>query len=393
MLPLRRTLSTALSAAALLLASQLPATAQAPAAPAAAPAVTGSTLDAIRARGTVICGVSTGLAGFSLPDTQGNWRGFDVDYCRALAIALFNDPTKVRFVPTTAQVRFTALQSGEVDILSRNSTYTLSRDTSLGFDFAAINFYDGQGFMVKRSLNVANARALDGATVCVQPGTTTEQNLADWARGARVQIRPVVIERLEDNVAAYNAGRCDAYTTDVSGLAAIRATQQNPNDHVILPDVISKEPLGPVVRHGDQRFTDLVRWIHFGLLSAEEFGITAANVGTLANDPRPEVQRIIGRTGDLGRMLGVDNAWMTNIIRGIGNYGEIFERNLAPIGLQRGRNALWTTPGGLHYTPPFRCGETGLAALIRGAIGLRIGQRGHDHRKGGDSFMSLIALI
>jgi len=354
MLPLRRTLSTALSAAALLLASQLPATAQAPAAPAAVPAVTGSTLDAIRARGTVICGVSTGLAGFSLPDTQGNWRGFDVDYCRALAIALFNDPTKVPFVPTTAQVRFTALQSGEVDILSRNSTFTLSRDTSLGFDFAAINFYDGQGFMVKRSLNVANARALDGATVCVQPGTTTEQNLADWARGARVQIRPVVIERLEDNVAAYNAGRCDAYTTDVSGLAAIRATQQNPNDHVILPDVISKEPLGPVVRHGDQRFTDLVRWIHFGLLSAEEFGITAANVGTLANDPRPEVQRIIGRTGDLGRMLGVDNAWMTNIIRGIGNYGEIFERNLAPIGLQRGRNALWTTPGGLHYSPPFR---------------------------------------
>jgi general L-amino acid transport system substrate-binding protein len=251
-------------------------------------------------------------------------------------------------------VRFTALQSGEVDILSRNSTFTLSRDTSLGFDFAAINFYDGQGFIVKRSLNVANARALDGATVCVQPGSTTEQNLADWSRSARVQIRPVVIERLEDNIAAYNAGRCDAYTTDMSGLASIRATQQNPNDHVILPDVISKEPLGPVVRHGDQRFTDLVRWIHFGLLSAEEFGITAANVGTLANDPRPEVQRIIGRTGDLGRMLGVDNAWMVNIIRTLGNYGEVFERNLGPIGLQRGRNALWTTPGGLQYSPPFR---------------------------------------
>jgi len=359
MLPLRRNLSTALSAAALLLASQLPAAAQAPATPpaatpAAASAVTGSTLDAIRARGTLVCGVSTGLAGFSLPDSQGNWRGFDVDYCRAIAIALFNDPTKVRFVPTTAQVRFTALQSGEVDILSRNSTFTLSRDTSLGFDFAAINFYDGQGFMVKRSLNVANARALDGATVCVQPGSTTEQNLADWTRSARVQIRPVVIERLEDNIAAYNAGRCDAYTTDVSGLASVRATQQNPNDHVILPDVISKEPLGPVVRHGDQRFTDLVRWIHFGLLSAEEFGITAANIGTLANDPRPEVQRILGRTGELGRMLGVDNAWMANIIRTLGNYGEVFERNLTPIGLQRGRNALWTTPGGLQYSPPFR---------------------------------------
>jgi len=314
-----------------------------------------NTLDAIRARGQVVCGVNTGLAGFALPDSQGVWRGFDVDYCRALAIALFNDPTKVRFVPTTAQVRFTALQSGEVDILARNTTWTLSRDTALGFDFTGINFFDGQGFMVKRSLGVSNARALDGATICVQPGTTTEQNLADWARGARVNIRPVVIERLEDNVAAYNAGRCDAYTTDVSGLAAVRATQQVPNDHVILPDVISKEPLGPLVRHGDQRFADLMRWIHFGLVGAEEFGITAANAQQmLASDPRPEVQRMLGKTGDLGRMLGVDNAFIFNVIRGVGNYGEIFERNLAPIGLQRGRNALWTTEGGLQYAPPFR---------------------------------------
>ena len=358
--PLRQTLACAFGAAAALFAASLPAIAQAPApapaaAPAAAPAVTGSTLDAIRARGSVVCGVSTGLAGFALPDSQGNWRGFDVDYCRALAIALFNDPTKVRFVPTTAQVRFTALQSGEVDVLSRNTTWTLSRDTALGFDFTGINFYDGQGFMVKRSLGVTSAAALDGATICVQPGTTTEQNLADWARGARVTIRPVVIERLEDNIAAYIAGRCDAYTTDVSGLAAIRATQQTPNDHVILPDVISKEPLGPLVRHGDQRFADLMRWIHYGLIGAEEFGITAANAAQmLANDPRPEVQRILGRTGDLGRMLGVDNAWMLNIIRGVGNYSEIFERNLTPIGLQRGRNALWTTAGGLQYAPPFR---------------------------------------
>ena len=364
---MRHTFALAFGVATSLFAAALPASAQAPAtapatapapapaaAPAAAAAVTGSTLDAIRARGMVVCGVNTGLAGFALPDSQGNWRGFDVDYCRAIAIALFNDPTKVRYVPTTAQVRFTALQSGEVDILSRNTTWTLSRDTSLGFDFAGINFFDGQGFMVKRSLNVANAGALDGATICVQPGTTTEQNLADWARGARIQIRPVVIERLEDNVAAYNAGRCDAYTTDVSGLAAIRATQQTPADHVILPDVISKEPLGPLVRHGDQRFADLVRWIHFGLIGAEEFGITAANAQGMMNDPRPEVQRILGRTGDLGRMLGVDNAWMLNIIRGVGNYGEIFERNLTPIGLQRGRNALWTTPGGLQYAPPFR---------------------------------------
>ncbi|WPB85871.1 amino acid ABC transporter substrate-binding protein [Sediminicoccus rosea] len=358
MMPMRRSLATLVGVATTIFAAALPAQAQAPAAAPAAPAAAApaaSTLDAIRARGTLVCGVSTGLAGFSLPDSQGNWRGFDVDYCRALAIAIFNDPTKVRFVPTTAQVRFTALQSGEVDILSRNTTWTLSRDTSLGFDFAGINFFDGQGFMVKRSLNVQNARQLDGATICVQPGTTTEQNLADWARGARVNIRPVVIERLEDNVAAYNAGRCDAYTTDVSGLAAIRATQQNPNDHVILPDVISKEPLGPLYRHGDQRFGDLVRWLHFGLIGAEEFGITAANAQQmLASDPRPEVQRILGRTGELGRMLGVDNAWMLNVIRGVGNYGEIFERNLTPIGLQRGRNALWTTPGGLQYAPPFR---------------------------------------
>ncbi|WP_027283638.1 amino acid ABC transporter substrate-binding protein [Rubritepida flocculans] len=347
---------TAATAVALGLATALPAAAQAPA-PAQAPAAAApaNTLDAIRARGTLICGVNTGLAGFALPDSQGVWRGFDVDYCRAVAIALFNDANRVRFVPTTAQVRFTALQSGEVDMLSRNTTWTFSRDTSLGFDFTGINFYDGQGFMVKRSLGVQNARQLDGATICVQPGTTTEQNLADWARGNRINIRPVVIERLEDNIAAYNAGRCDAYTTDVSGLAAIRAVQSNPNDHVILPDVISKEPLGPLVRHGDQRFADLLRWIHFGLLTAEEFGITSQNVQqALANDPRPEVQRLLGRTGDLGRMLGVDNAWMANIIRGLGNYAEIFDRNLTPIGLQRGRNALWTQPGGLQYSPPFR---------------------------------------
>ncbi|MCW8086743.1 amino acid ABC transporter substrate-binding protein [Sabulicella glaciei] len=356
-------LATALPAAAQQRPAGQPAApaAQAQPAPAAQPqqqqqaAPSGSTIDAIRSRGTLVCGVNTGLAGFGAPNSQGVWSGFDVDYCRAVAIALFNDANKVRYVPTTAQNRFTALQSGEVDMMARNTTWTLSRDTSLGFDFPAINFFDGQGFMVKRSLNVQNARQLDGATVCVQPGTTTEQNLADWARGARVQIRPVVIERLEDNVAAYNAGRCDAFTTDVSGLAATRSAQQNPNDHVILPDVISKEPLGPLVRHGDQRFADLVRWVHFGLLGAEEFGVTAENVQQMAqNDARPEVQRMLGRTGGLGQMLGVDNAWMVNIIRGVGNYGEIFERNLTPIGLQRGPNALWTTQGGLQYAPPFR---------------------------------------
>ncbi len=323
--------------------------------PAAAQQAGSATLDAIRARGTLICGVNAGLAGFAQPDSQGVWRGFDVDYCRAVAVALFNDASKVRYVPTTAQNRFTALQSGEVDMLSRNTTLTLSRDTSLGFDFPAISFYDGQGFMVKTSLGVRTARELDGATICVQPGTTTEQNLTDWSRANRVRFTPVVIERLEDLVNAFVAGRCDAFTTDVSGLAATRAVQARPADYTILPDVISKEPLGPLVRHGDQRFSDLVRWIHFGLVAAEEFGITAANVQeAAASDARPEVQRMLGKNGDLGRMLGVDNVWLVNVLRATGNYGEMFDRSLTPIGIQRGPNALWTTPGGLQYAPPFR---------------------------------------
>ena len=352
----RATVARVFGVATVLAVFALPAAAQAPAPAPAVAAVTGpaATLDAIRARGTLICGVNTGLAGFAQPDSQGNWRGFDVDYCRALAAAIFGDPARVRYVPTTAQVRFTALQSGEVDVLSRNTTWTLSRDTSLGFDFGGTNFYDGQGFMVKRSANVTRAAQLNGATICVQPGTTTEQNLADWGRSARIRFTPVVIERLEDAGAAYLAGRCDAYTTDVSALAATRSAQQRPDDHLILPDVISKEPLGMLFRHGDQRFGDLVRWLHFGLIAAEEFEITAANAqAALAGDARPEVQRMLGRSGDLGRMLGVDNAWLLNAIRATGNYGEIFARNLAPIGIQRGPNALWTQ-GGLQYAPPFR---------------------------------------
>jgi general L-amino acid transport system substrate-binding protein len=341
-------LTRGIGAVALAATLSLPALAQAPA------AVSGSTLDAVRARGSLVCGVNTGLAGFAQPDSQSVWRGFDVDYCRAVALALWNDANRVRFVPTTAQNRFTALQSGEVDILSRNTTWTLSRDTSLGFDFTGINFYDGQGFMVKASTGVRTARDLEGATICVQPGTTTEQNLTDWARANRIRFTPVVIEQLQEVVAAYVAGRCDAYTTDVSGLAAVRSAQPRPAEHLILPDVISKEPLGPLVRHGDQRFADLVRWVHFGLLGAEELGITAANAAQAATShANPEVARMLGRTGDLGRMLGVDNAFMLNVIRGLGNYGEIFERNLAPIGLQRGPNALWTN-GGLQYSPPFR---------------------------------------
>jgi general L-amino acid transport system substrate-binding protein len=351
-LAMTRTGAAAALGAALLAAA--PAGAQAPAQQGGQQAqVTGSTLDAIRSRGTLICGVNTGLAGFAQPDSQGVWRGFDVDYCRAVAIALFNDANRVRYVPTTAQNRFTALQSGEVDMLARNTTWTLSRDTSLGFDFTGINFYDGQGFMVKTSTGVKAGRELEGATICVQPGTTTEQNLTDWARANRIRFTPVVIERLEEVVQAYVSGRCDAYTTDVSGLAATRMVQPRPQEHVILPDVISKEPLGPLVRHGDQRFADLLRWIHFGLVNAEELGLTSENIAQMQNDPRPDVQRMIGRTGDLGRMLGVDNAFMVNIVRQLGNYGQIFERNLGPLGIQRGPNALWNA-GGQQYAPPFR---------------------------------------
>jgi len=320
-----------------------------------APAAGGSMVDMIKARGTLVCGVNTGLAGFSQPDSQGTWRGFDVDYCRALAAAIFGDPNKVRYVPTTAQSRFTALQSGEVDILARNTTWTLSRDTSLGLDFIGVNFYDGQGFMVKASTGVKTAKELNGATICVQPGTTTEQNLTDWARANNVQFTPVVIERVEEVVGAYVSGRCDAYTTDISGLAATRSGQPNPAEHTILPDVISKEPLGPLVRHGDQRFTDLVRWVHYALVGAEEAGITQANVEKgAADDARPDVQRMLGKNGGLGAMLGVPNDWAVKAIKATGNYGEIFARHLQPLGIQRGPNALWTTPGGQQYAMPFR---------------------------------------
>ncbi len=337
-----------MGAAALGLALALPGVARAQ-----APAANANTFDAVRARGQLICGVNTGLAGFAQPDSQGVWRGFDVDYCRAVSAAIFGDPNKVRYVPTTAQVRFTALQSGEVDVLSRNTTWTLSRDTALGLDFTATTFFDGQGFMVKTSLGVKSAKELEGATICVQPGTTTEQNLADWARANRVRFTPVVIERLEELVSAFVAGRCDAYTTDVSGLAATRSAQPKPDDYTILPEVISKEPLAISVRQGDARFADVVRWTHFLLLSAEEFGITQANVDQLANDPRPEVQRILGKNGELGKMLGLDNLWAVNVIKAVGNYSEVFDRSLKPIGIQRGPNALWTG-GGLQYSPPFR---------------------------------------
>jgi general L-amino acid transport system substrate-binding protein len=342
------------AAVAALSASPRPASAQQQPPAGAQQAAPANTVDAIRSRGQLVCGVNTGLAGFGAPNAQGQYQGFDVDLCRGVAAAILGDPNRVRFVGTTTQNRFTALQSGEVDILSRNTTWSLSRDTSLGFDFPAINFYDGQGFMVKRSAGVNSARELDGATICVQPGTTTEQNLTDWARANRIRFQPVVIDRLEEVVNAYLQGRCDAFTTDVSGLASTRAAQgSRSEEHVILPEVISKEPLGPAVRHGDQRFADIVRWVHYGTVAAEEFGITRANVDQMANDPRPEVQRMVGRTGDLGRMMGLENNWLVNVIKATGNYGEMFQRHLAPLGIQRGPNALWTQ-GGLQYAPPFR---------------------------------------
>jgi general L-amino acid transport system substrate-binding protein len=313
-----------------------------------------STLDAVKAKGFVQCGVNTGLAGFSAPDSQGVWKGLDVDVCRAVAAAVFGDANKVRYTPTTAQQRFQALQSGEVDILSRNTTWTLTRDTSLGFDFLATNFYDGQGFMVKKSLGVKSAKELNGATVCVQPGTTTELNLADYFRAQKMQFKAVVIEKLDEVVGAFIAGRCDVYTTDASGLAATRSSQGAQADqYLILPDIISKEPLGPVVRHGDNKWADIVRWSFFATVEAEEYGVTSKNVDQMMSSDNPNIQRLLGKTGGFGKMLGLEDNWAYNIIKQVGNYGESYERNIKPIGLERGVNELWSK-GGIMYAPPVR---------------------------------------
>lgn len=312
------------------------------------------TLDAVRARGILVCGVNAGLAGFGLADSKGVWHGIDVDICRGVAAAIFGDANKVRYVPTTSQSRFTAIQSGEVDVLSRNTTWTLSRDTSLGLDFTGINFFDGQGFMVHKSLGVKSAKELNGATICVQPGTTTERNLTDWARANKINFTPVVIEKLEEVNAAFFSGRCDSLTTDISGLAAVRSTRgPKAEDYIILPEAISKEPLGPSVRQGDSRFADIVRWTLFAMLNAEEMGLTSQNINQRLTDPDPNIQRFVGKVGDLGQMLGLSNDWALNIIRQVGNYGESFERNLTPIGIQRGMNNLWTK-GGLMYGPPIQ---------------------------------------
>ncbi|MCB9947343.1 MAG: amino acid ABC transporter substrate-binding protein [Rhodospirillaceae bacterium] len=324
---------------------------------ATAPAFAGETLDAIRERGTLICGVSTGLSGFSMPDSEGNWSGIDVDFCHAVAAAILGDSDAVEFVALTAQQRFTALQSGEIDLLSRNTTWTLTRDTALGLNFAGVTFYDGQGFMVPKELGVTSAMELNGAAVCVQPGTTTELNVADFFRANGMEFEPVVIESLEEVNAAYFAGRCDVYTTDASGLASIRATvAPNPDDHTILPELISKEPLGPVVRHGDDEFLDVVKWTLYALIEAEEKGITQANLEEMRASEDPTISRLLGTTAGNGEALGLSEDWAYNAIAAVGNYGEMFERNVGadtPLALERGLNDLWTR-GGLMYAMPAR---------------------------------------
>ena len=322
-----------------------------------APAQAGPTLDKAKEAGAISCGVQTGVAGFSQPDSQGVYTGFNVDICRALSAALFGDPSKVKFVPLTAQQRFTALQSGEVDVLSNNTTWTLQRDTELGFNFGPVVFYDGQGFMVTKKLGVKSAKELNGATICVAPGTTTELNLADYFRATKMEFKPVVIEKLDELTGAFFSGRCDVYTTDASGLAAVRiARASNPDDYVILPDRISKEPLAPVVRHGDDQWHDIVDWVVYALMEAEEKGISQQNGDDMLKSDDPTVKRMLGVTPGMGKALGLDEKWAYNAVKAVGNYGEIFERNLGmggPLKLDRGLNNLWTK-GGLIYAMPIR---------------------------------------
>jgi general L-amino acid transport system substrate-binding protein len=325
---------------------------------AAAPAYAGKTLDAVKARGQVVCGVHTGLAGFSAADAQGNWSGLDVDVCRAVAAAVLGDGSKVKFVPLTAQQRFTALQSGEIDILSRNTTWTLSRDASLGIFFTGTTYYDGQGFMVPVKSKIKSAKQLKGATVCVQSGTTTEKNMTDFSRTHNLNLKPVVFEKIEAATGAYFSGRCAAFTTDASGLASVRNQEaKNPADHLILPELISKEPLGPAVRRGDDEWLAIVKWTVFGLIESEEYGITKANVEKMMNESQdPVVMRITGKSEDMGKLLGLDRDWMVKVLKAVGNYGEIFDRNVGPktaLALQRGLNAQWNK-GGLMYAPPVR---------------------------------------
>jgi general L-amino acid transport system substrate-binding protein len=315
-----------------------------------------ATLNNVKQKGFLSCGSNVGLGGFGLPDPQGNWAGFDVDYCRAIAAAIFNDPTKVRFIPLSAKDRFTALQSGEVDVLARNSTWTMSRDTQLGLDFVALNYFDGQGFMVRKKLNVSSAKQLDGASVCTQQGTTTELNLADFFRANKLKYEVVAFATADETFKAYDAGRCDAFTTDASGLYSERLRAATPDDHIVLPEIISKEPLAIAVRHGDNQWGDIVRWVHYALVNAEELGVTKANVDQMMKSDNPEIKRLLGTEGKFGEATGLTNDWAVRIVKHVGNYGEIFDRNIgegSPLKIKRGLNDLWTK-GGLQYGVPVR---------------------------------------
>lgn len=326
------------------------------AAAAIASVASAATLDDVKAKGFVQCGVSQGLPGFSNPDSAGNWSGLDVDFCKAVAAAVFGDAEKAKFTPLSAKERFTALQSGEIDILPRNTTWTMSRDTQLGLDFSVVNYYDGQGFMVRKSMNINSALQLSGASVCTNTGTTTELNVADYFRANKMEYELVAFEKADEVVAAYDAGRCDIYTTDQSGLYAQRLKLTNPDEHIVLPEIISKEPLGPVVRQGDDQWADIIKWTHFAMVTAEELGITQANVDEMAGSDKPDAKRLLGSEGEFGTPLGIDNKWAYNIIKAVGNYGETFERNVGPdtpLAISRGLNALWSK-GGLQYAPPIR---------------------------------------
>ena len=315
-----------------------------------------TTLANTKAKGFVQCGSNPGLAGFGVPDAQGKWTGLDVDYCRAMAAAIFNDPNKVRFIPLSSKDRFTALQSGEVDVLVRNTTWTMSRDTALGLDFPAINYYDGQGFMVRKKLGVSSAKELNGASVCTQQGTTTELNLADFFRANNLKYEVVAFANGDETFKAYDTGRCDAFTTDSSGLYAERLKASAPDDHIVLPEIISKEPLASGVRHGDNQWADIVRWTHYAMLNAEEYGVTQANVDQMLKSDNPEIKRLLGVEGNFGEAVGLTKDWAYRIIKLVGNYGEVFERNVgmgSPLKIKRGPNALWSQ-GGLQYGIPVR---------------------------------------
>jgi general L-amino acid transport system substrate-binding protein len=322
-----------------------------------ATAASAGTLDVVKQRGILYCGANGETPGFGIPDAQGIWKGFDVDYCRAIAAAIFGDPVKVKFVALTAKDRFTALQTRDVDVLARQATWTSSREAQFGLNATIVNYYDGQGFIVRKSLNVKSALELSDATVCVGQGTTTELNLADYFRANKLRLKTVTFLSINEAVGAYDSGRCNVYTTDSSGLYAARLKLAKPDEHVVLPDIISKEPLAPFVRQGDSQWFDVVRWVHFAMVIAEEQGVTKANVDEQARTTTsPELKRILGRDGNFGEQLGLTNDWVVRIVRGVGNYGEVFDRNLgagSPLKIERGLNALWTK-GGLQYAPPIR---------------------------------------